>query len=304
MRFLIIAILFPALLFAQDSSKGTFSMTTLKQLGLTLRGTAPANSTQQVTKDRLNQYFYFDNSQGTIGTKSGNQLLTNEVFAKANFTQPVKAFYQFDVTRSGIPGATGAYFNFINTQFQSQQVLQNTYGYVGRFCMQDGSYMNNQYNVYSFTYVGVCYPNFGTTYPQPFISGGALSFNSVSGYNVTDVVINRVNMYNTFYDDPGWLPSFRETVQSLWAIIKTFATLTNQFGDKVTLQTVFTGTGTYSNGSLSFSSFPANGTELTTQLTTTNQYYISYKVTNNFGFVVYTYGFGGGANSQPPYVTN
>jgi hypothetical protein len=79
---------------------------------------------------------------------------------------PAYNYYQYDVTRSSIPNATGGYFNYIDTNGTSHQVLQDSYGYVGRYCMRENSYQNNQYNLYSISQVGVCLPGGGVD-PTP-----------------------------------------------------------------------------------------------------------------------------------------
>jgi hypothetical protein len=69
-------------------------------------------------------------------------------------------YFQYDVTRSNTGGGgIGGYFNYIDVNGQTQQILQNNDGYVGRYCMREDSYQNNQYQLYTVTYVGICYPN-------------------------------------------------------------------------------------------------------------------------------------------------
>lgn len=68
-------------------------------------------------------------------------------------------YYQYDVVRSSIPNANGGFFNYIDANGATQQILQNTPGVVGRYCMRENSYQNNQYNLYTFTQVGICGPN-------------------------------------------------------------------------------------------------------------------------------------------------
>jgi hypothetical protein len=105
-------------------------------------------------------------------------------------------FYLYDVTRLSIPGATGAFFTYLATDGSTQTILQNTFGYVGRFCMQENSYQNNQYNVYSISQVGICYPdNTGTTYPRP-ISPQYLDSNFT--FTVSPVYqVREVGIYNS-----------------------------------------------------------------------------------------------------------
>jgi len=68
-------------------------------------------------------------------------------------------YYLYDVTRSSIPNADGQYFTYIGANGTTQIILQNTYGYVGRYCMRENSYQNNGYNLYSISQQGICYPS-------------------------------------------------------------------------------------------------------------------------------------------------
>ena len=69
-------------------------------------------------------------------------------------------YYQYDVGRSNTGGGgIGGFFNYIDTNGTSQQILQNTPGAVGRYCMRENSYQNNQYSLYTFSQVGICNPS-------------------------------------------------------------------------------------------------------------------------------------------------
>ena len=69
-------------------------------------------------------------------------------------------YYEYDVVRSNTGGGgIGGFFNYIDNSGTSQQILQNTPGLVGRFCMRENSYMNNQFGLYTFSQVGICNPS-------------------------------------------------------------------------------------------------------------------------------------------------
>jgi hypothetical protein len=84
-------------------------------------------------------------------------------------TQTSYNYYQYDVVRSGIPNAEGGYFNYIDVNGTTQTILQNSYGTVGRYCMRENSYQNNQYNLYTITYAGICGPG-GLLDPTPTVT--------------------------------------------------------------------------------------------------------------------------------------
>lgn len=163
-------------------------------MGLYPLTTAPASTNEIMTKGDLNQWFYMDNTVEPFASYTNNRCPRyQDVLAAA--LGPLPNFYLYDVTRLSIP-TTGAFFTYLASDGSTQTILQNTYGYVGRFCMQQNSYMNNQYQVYQISQVGICYPdNQGTTYPYP-ISPQYLdtnfTFTTSPGYQVRDVGI-----YNT-----------------------------------------------------------------------------------------------------------
>ena len=161
-------------------------------MGLFPLATAPQNSNEIMTRGDLEQWFYVDNTISPFNSYSSNRCPRyQDVLAIAIGALP--NFYLYDVTRSSIPGAEGAFFTYISATGTTETVLQNTPGYVGQFCMQAGSYINNQYNVYTVSQVGICYPNNqGTTYPRPvnpqFI-GTNFVFTTSPGYEVRGVSV-------------------------------------------------------------------------------------------------------------------
>jgi hypothetical protein len=98
-------------------------------------------------------------------------------------------YYQYDVVRSGIPNAIGGFFTYIDTNGATQTILQNDYGYVGRYCMRENSYQNNQYLLYSISQVGVCGPG-GDVTPDTGFTNANISFGTTLGcttnYDHTD----------------------------------------------------------------------------------------------------------------------
>lgn len=266
-------------------------MTNLKQLDFQLKGATPDDSNRLVTKDVLNQYYWIDNTAAGLDSYPGNRIITDANLAYATSALPDKPFYQMDVTRYSIPGATGAYFNYIGADFQTYKVLQNTYGYVGRYCMQDLSWQNNQWNVYSISQVGICFPNYGTTYPQPYISGGSLYFTGVYGYHVEDVIIYQSILYNAYKDSKNLnliaaLYNFFVTIEG-WLLYGT--------GELRRTNSVrYSSTGSYTNGSVYIPSI--NKTDASGE----NKYFVAYKVKDNYGNTIFVYGFQSGANSKPP----
>ena len=167
------------------------TMTGVIALGLQPKGSMPTGSNKLVTKDELNQYFFVDNYLSGIGNYPGNRIITYEDLISASFTKPRSPYYQYDVYRSGIPGASGAGFTYYGTDFQYHEIIQDSYGYVGRFCMQENSYMNNQWNVYTFSYAGICYPSYGA-YPEPYISNGYLYFTNLGYYSIDDIKVYQI----------------------------------------------------------------------------------------------------------------
>jgi hypothetical protein len=107
-------------------------------------------------------------------------------------------YYQYDVTRSSIPNADGGYFTYIDINGTTQTVLQNTYGYVGRYCMREGTYQNNQYNLYSISQVGACNPGGGVD--DGFTNANITIQPNTScstGYDHTDGQVQFVNIGGT-----------------------------------------------------------------------------------------------------------
>jgi len=136
-------------------------------MGLYPLSSTPASTKEIVTKGDLESQYYVDNSVSPFSTYPNNRCPRYQDVLGAAIG-PLPNFYLYNVNRSSIPGATGAYFTYLAVDGSTQTVLQNTYGYVGQFCMQENSYQNNQWNVYTFTIAGICYPdNSGTTYPYP-----------------------------------------------------------------------------------------------------------------------------------------
>lgn len=161
-------------------------------MGLYPLTSAPSSTNEVMTKGDLNQWFYMDNSVEPFKSYTNNRCPRyQDVLGAALGALP--NFYQYDVTRSSIPGATGAFFTYLAADGSTQTILQNTYGYVGRFCMQENSYQNNQYNVYTISQVGICYPdNTGTTYPRPVSPqylNSNFTFTVTPGYEVREVGI-------------------------------------------------------------------------------------------------------------------
>jgi len=161
-------------------------------MGLYPLTTAPANSSEIVTRGDLEQWFYIDNTVSPFNSYTSNRCPRyQDVLGAAIGALP--NFYLYDVTRSAIPGATGAFFTYVSPTGTTETILQNTYGYVGEFCMQEGSYQNNQYSVYTISQVGVCYPdNQGTTYPRPVnpqYVGTNFAFTTSPGYEVRGVAV-------------------------------------------------------------------------------------------------------------------
>jgi hypothetical protein len=288
-------------------------MTGVKAMGLQLKGANPADSAKLVTKGELNTYFYVDNVAAGISEFPDSRIITYDELIKSGFSLPVEPFYQYDVTRSGIPGATGAFFNYTAPDFSTQTILQNTYGYVGRFCMQDGSYRNNQYGVYSISLVGVCYPNY-STYPQPYLVGNNLYFNNLETFSVEDVKVyqdititsagNRANDYlqnvpgNTVTINVLYAMGYISLgVGIVWFAINVGYAIyqANQGNDtKVTTQLRWIQDGGYTNGTLDMSTIKASEG--------LSSFYIGYKVIDSGGGNPITFGYATG-NAAPPGIT-
>ena len=284
--------------------KQAATITGVKGLGLQLKGNAPADSKKLIRKDELNSWYYVDNVAAGIADYPDNRILTYEDLIASTFVKPAKPFYQYEVTRSSIPGALERYFTYIGPDFQTYTVQQDEYGVVGTFCMQEDSYMNNSYGVYTFTLIGVCYPYYGA-YPQPYINNCCLYFNNLGSYTVTDVkiyqLVNVANIQQNFTTVIGGV-SFLAAVPGvnvLWGaaslLVIIGGVLYNQ-GSHLSNQLRYTGTGTYNNGSVCLN---VVGTSLGTP-----QYYIAYKVKNPQGFVVAAFGYGSGESVPPGFTSS
>lgn len=289
------------------------TMTGLNLLKLQPKGALPANSNKLVTKGELNTYFYVDNDAAGITSLPDNRIITHEQLANSSFAKPSTPFYQYDVYRSGIPNANGAYFNYIGSDLQSHQVLQNSYGYVGRFCMQENSYRNNQWGVYTFSYAGPCYPNY-STYPQPYIVGNYLYFNNLANYSVEDLKVYQIANYEEFKNDAitnanllgaGLTAGVLVLIGSIsagaglifTAIEAGLSAYYNTSGSTSVNSTStlrYTQTGIYYNGTLNMSTIK--------NASLTNRFFFGYKVKDSFGNYPITFGFQSG-QSTPPGLT-
>jgi hypothetical protein len=284
-------------------------MTGVKAMGFQLKGANPADSTKLVTKGELNTYFYVDNAAAGISGFPDNRIITYDELTSSTYALPVAPFYQYNVTRLSIPGATGAFFNYTASDFSTQTILQDTYGFVGTFCMQEGSYQNNQYNVYSISLVGVCYPNY-STYPQPYLIGNNLYFDNLGSFSIQDVkVYQEVNVTaaeNNAYIylsvasgvTAGVLTAVGAIVVPLGAVWITvasaYAIFAQQPNTDVTNQLRWLQNGGYTNGTLDMS---------TIKLSSGNSnFYVGYKVIDSGGGNPITFGYGVG-NAPPPGIT-
>jgi hypothetical protein len=203
-------------------------MTDVNFMGLYPKTTAPVNSDKIVTKLEIRQNFYIDYNVSPMKDYDDSRAPRYQDILGAALG-PLPGFYLYDVTRSGIPGATGGYFTYMSATGAYQTVLQNTYGYVGRFCMEEGSYMNHQYGLYTFTQVGICYPNnVGTSYPYPYSPvyiGNPLTFTPSIFQDVKGLVVfdsagnfiydNGPGAYNNdYYPDQDGVYLLRYTVNN------------------------------------------------------------------------------------------
>lgn len=284
------------------------SMTGVKAMGFQLKGANPADSKKMITKGELNQYFYVDNIAAGIDSYPDSRILTYEELTKSSYSQPVAPFYEYDVTRSSIPGAEGAFFNYIAPDFSTQTILQDTYGFVGTFCMQENSYLNNQYNVYSISLSGLCYPNY-STYPQPYLVGNNLYFNNLGTYSVEDVKIyQQVTVEAAENNAYVYLASASTVTDAVlvgvgaisvplgiaWVLVNAaYSIFASQPNTDVTNQLRWLQNGGYTNGSLDMSSIKLS--------TGTSSFYVGYRV--NFGGTYpITFGYAVG-NAPPPGLT-
>lgn len=161
-------------------------------IGLYPLSIQPSNSDQIATKGWLNSNYYMDNTIAPYNSYTNDRCPRyQDILGAAIGALP--NFYQYDVYRYGIPGAEGAYFTYTDEYGNTNEIIQDEYGYVGRYCMEENSYMNNQWNVYSITQVGVCYPNNqGTSYPyppSPQYRDNNFIFTLSPGYVVKDMAI-------------------------------------------------------------------------------------------------------------------
>jgi hypothetical protein len=112
-------------------------------------------------------------------------------------TPIVYNYYQYDVVRSGIPNANGGFFTYIDVNGATQTILRNDYGYVGRYCMRENSYQNNQFNLYTFTQVGICGPN-GDVTPDTGFTNANITIQPViscsTNYDNTDGIVQFTNI--------------------------------------------------------------------------------------------------------------
>jgi hypothetical protein len=285
------------------------SMTGVKAMGFQLKGANPADSTKLITKGELNTYFYVDNVAAGISGFPDNRILTYDELTRSTYSLPVAPFYEYDVTRLSIPGATGAFFNYIAPDFSTQTILQDTYGFVGTFCMQEGSYQNNQYNVYSISLVGVCYPNY-STYPQPYLVGNNLYFNNLGSYSVEDVKVYQQVAVTTAENNAYDYISFASGVTAgvltavgavafplgiVWVTVSAaYAIYAAQPDTDVTNQLRWLQNGGYTNGTLNMANIKLS--------TGSSSFYIGYKVRDSGGGIPVTFGYAVG-NAAPPGIT-
>lgn len=292
-------------------AKQAATISGVRGMGFQLKGTAPAFSNKAITKGELNSWYYVDNQAAGIDTYPNNRVLTLDDLINAGFAKPVAQFYQYDVTRSGIPNATGGFFTYKATDGTTQTILQNAYGYVGRFCMQEGSFNNNQVGLYSISLAGVCYPTYGA-YPQPYLDGCNLYFNNLGTYTIEDVKIYQLtdvqNKESAAAIILGSVSGLSQAtaaavglvpgVNIVWAAVNLLAIAGGVlYGNTSKLTNVlrYIGTGAYTNGSVSLSTVGST--------TGTNQYYIAYKVRNPQGFYPIVFGYGTN-ESAPPGLTS
>ena len=293
--------------------KQAATMTGVIALGLQPKGSMPTGSNKLVTKDELNQYFFVDNYLSGIGNYPGNRIITYEDLISASFTKPALPYYQYDVYRSGIPGASGAGFTYYGTDFQYHEIIQDSYGYVGRFCMQENSYMNNQWNVYTFSYAGICYPSYGA-YPQPYIQNGYLYFTNLGSYTIEDVkiyqIVDRSNLqdsatnyivYGSYAGGTttgtlaafGLIPGAAPVIVAISFLVIIGGVLYGQ-GTHPVNSLRYLQLGNYINGSLCVPTYRLS--------TGSDIFHISYKVKNPQGYYPIVYGYGQ-YETEPPRLT-
>ena len=275
----------------------------IKGLGLQLKGNAPADSNKLIRKDELNSWYYVDNVAAGISSYPDNRIMTYEDLISASFVKPAVPFYTYDVTRSGIPGALDRYFTYIGSDLQSHTIQQDAYGYVGNFCMQEDSYKNNSYGVYTITQVSICYAYYGA-YPQPYLNNCCLYFNNLGSYSVSDVKIyqlisvdNIKQDFTTYIGGASFLAAI-PGLNFLWgaaSLLVIIGGVVYGNGTHLSNQLKYAGTGGYTNGVACLTTYgSAAGTP---------QYYIAYKVKNSGGTVVAAFGYGSG-EATPPGLTS
>jgi hypothetical protein len=169
------------------------TMTQVKIMGFVPIGAVPADSNKIVTRLDMDSNFFMNTAAQPYGSYPNNRCPRyQDLLAASAF--PLQNFYQYNVTRSSIPGATGAFFEYIGADGQIYQILQDTFGFVGTFCMQENTYQNNQYNVYTISQVGICFPSYTpipVQYPVvSFLQGSTLNFvYPQPDYQVEDVLV-------------------------------------------------------------------------------------------------------------------
>lgn len=275
----------------------------VKGLGLQLKGNAPADSNKLIRKDQLNNWYYVDNVAAGISSYPDNRIMTYEDLISASFVKPAKPFYTYDVTRSGIPGALERYFTYVGSDFQTYTIQQDAYGYVGNFCMQEDSYKNNSYGLYTITQVSVCYPYYGA-YPQPYLNNCCLYFNNLGSYSVSDVKIyqlisvdNIKQDYTTYIGGASFLAAI-PGLNFLWgaaSLLVIIGGVVYGNGTHLSNQLRYAGSGGYTNGLACLTTYGSSAG--------TPQYYIAYKVKNSSGTIVAAFGYGSG-ESTPPGLTS
>lgn len=139
----------------------------VNSMGLLPSGSTPASTQRVVTKQDILNYYYINSNATPFRDYANNRCPRyQDILGVALGNLP--NFYEYDVYRASIPNANGSYFNYLKPDGTTGTILQNTYGYVGRYCMEQYSYQNNQWNIYTFTQIQACYPNnAGTSYPYP-----------------------------------------------------------------------------------------------------------------------------------------
>lgn len=195
------------------ATNAIITRTDARLMGLFPLGATPPDSNRLVTKGWLRDNYYVDVSIYPMSVYTDSRCIRYQD-ALTSALGPLPNFYQYDVYRSSIPGADGGYFTYTSATGTTETVLQNTYGYVGRFCMEENSYTNNQYNLYTISQVGVCYPdNPGLGYPtpeSPQYSNTYFTFTfspttHVEGFTLFDNAGNRIFSQNGIYNNTFYI---------------------------------------------------------------------------------------------------